>query len=633
MVLEQRHCRLGPAHCVALILLAFFCQSYGQPILRNFWDTNDWQGINTNELVLTNKFLQIRRAPNNANALIFPMEQTIYGFYAYSNANPDHAILFFPGEAIEPFDNGPAITDLGSANAFFKFRDLWLDRSASIAGTASVTRVEATNAFRIDPSTSFQDNEYITEAHLESVIANLAGNSYFLWTNAHPTVAGTRMAADVTTTEQFLTNVLANGSNFVANWLSTNFVQGGIIKAGPYNLHIHGFKTQDAPLVSLGWDLIRTNGSGIVTLGTGDSTSGIFSTDSSYNLHVHLNSDIMVSTNDFIGARFYVTKTGGGVNWITHVGGTTDSQLETPSLNVTANVVSQNGGTATNLTIQGFTTITSTTNSTELPPTNQITLGNYNLAGFGIPYWKTDSSNLFFTEPSSLAHSTHWVGPGTAAPTVLNCGSVQSAGTVWSTGSLANQDAERFGFVIGYNTTATSNNTAQINPQIVCAAGTRRGFNGYLLAMRWGVTNGVIEKGGGGIGFFAGVMVGSGSVATLFNTTNATLERMGFQVYGQMGFTNIVWTSQNTAGSESRVDTTLSLYPSNTYVTYIYVPPQGRTVGWRIENLDRQEYTNSFETANVSTNVCLPAIAIVNRTNRVHGFFFNWVHAITSLAY
>lgn len=559
MVLEQRHRLLGSPHHLALsflILLAFFCQCFGQPILR--------QPLTTNAV---------------ANAAGVLTNSTASGAVGFSQF--------------------PAVS----------------------------------NAFRLDPGTSFQDTEYITEARLDAVIAGLAGQSFYLWTNAHPTVAGVRMAADVTTTDQFLTNVLANGSNFVANWLSTNFVTGGIIKAGAYNFHIHGFKTQDAPLISLGWDLIRTNGSGIVTLGTGDTTSGAFSTDSSYTLHVHLVSDIMVSTNDFIGARFYVTKTGGGVNWITHVGGTTDSQLETPALGVQANVVSQNGGTATNLTIQGFENFTTTTNSSELPPTNQITLGSYSLAGFGIPYWKTDSSNVFFTEPSLFMNDAHWVMPGQTTPTTLGVGSLQTAGTAFVGGSLASLDAERFGYYIGYFTTATSNNVASINPQIICAAGTRTGYNGYLLGVRFAITNGVIEKGGGGIGFFAGTIVGGGSISATVNITNAAVERMGLQVFGQMGTTNFFWVSRDTAGNEFRRDTTISLYPSNVYVMHMYCPPRGRTVGWRLQNLDRGDYTNSFETTSISTNVNLPGIAICNNTNKQHAFIFNWIHAVTSLGF
>lgn len=610
MVLEQQYRRLGAAHRVVfgvLIILAFICQSFGQPILRNYWDTNLYQPPNM--LVTNNGPLNWTFDPAINNPV---------------NINFNQGGLATPLFQIQANTTGDRLR-------FFNSGNLMMD----LAGSVSIpTNTYIQNGFRLDTSTSFQDSEFITEARMDSVIAGLAGQTFYLWTNAHPSIAGTRMAADVTTTDQYLTNVLVNGSNFVANWLTTNFVIGGVIKAGGYHFHIHGFKTQDAPLVSLGWDLIRTNGSGIVTISTGDSTAGAFSTDSAYTLHVHLVSDVSVSTNDVIGARFYVTKTGGGVNWITHVGGTTDSQLETPSLGITANVVSQDGGSATNLTILGFTKITSTTNSSELPPTNQITLGAYNLAGFGIPYWKTDSSNMFFTEPSMFMHNSHWVAAGQAAPTTLNVGNLQAVGNVFASGSLGSLNAELFGYHNGYVTaTATSNDTASINPQIICAAGTRKGHGGYILVTRFAVTNGVIEKGGGGIGFFTGVIVGGGSVANTLATTNAAVERMGVQVYGQMGVTNFIWTSRDTAGNESRVDTTISLYPSNTYLFHLYIPPQGRTAGWRLENLNRGEYTNSFETSFVSTNVNLPVIAICNKTNRAHAFIFNYIHATTALGF
>lgn len=274
-----------------------------------------------------------------------------------------------------------------------------------------------------------------------------------------------------------------------------------------------------------------------------------------------------------------------------------------------------------------------TTNVTTQVTTNTINQGTFSLAGFGIPYWQTHDSNMFFSQPSLFMHDAHWVMPGAVAPSMLGVGNIQSAGTGYSSGSLGSTGAERFGFHFGYFSTGTSNDVASINPQIICAAGTRKGYNGYVLGMRFAVTNGIIEKGGGGIGFFSGVVVGGGSLATTLATTNGAVERMGVQVYGQMGTTNFFWTSRDTAGTEFRRDTTLSLYPSNTYLFHMYCPPQGRTVGWRLENLDRGEFTNSFETTSISTNVNLPAIAICNKTNVAHAFIFNWVHVVNSLGY
>lgn len=299
-----------------------------------------------------------------------------------------------------------------------------------------------------------------------------------------------------------------------------------------------------------------------------------------------------------------------------------------------ASIPSFPGGIAGALIVSN-TVASSTTNVSTTVTTNTGLQGVYNLAGFEIPFWKTDDQNLFVTEPALFLHDRHSCQPGQAQPSLMGAGPLVAAGTFYQIGTLAGTAAEYWGYNNGYHTTATSNNTASINLQgMICAAGTvSPGYNGYLLAMRFGVTNGVIEKGGGGINFFAGVMVGGGAPASVVQETNGAVERMGLQVFGQMGSTNFFWISRDTAGNETRHDTTIALYPSNTYLMHMYCPPRGRTVGWRLQNLHRGFYSNAFETATISTNVHEPLIAICNETNIAHAFYFNWIHVLNSLGF
>lgn len=191
------------------------------------------------------------------------------------------------------------------------------------------------NGFRLSTNANFEDQEWITEKRLQDVLQAREGATYFLQTNAHPVVAGTRLTQITQGSNQFMTNALSTGSNFVAVWLSTNFVTSGIIPAGRYDLHIHCYKTGGGPDVAIGFDLVRTNGAGIVTLANGETNVVANQVETDFTLSLHLDTAVVVSTTDYIGVRYYAIKSGAAVNLITHVGGTTDSHFSTPNLGQT----------------------------------------------------------------------------------------------------------------------------------------------------------------------------------------------------------------------------------------------------------------------------------------------------------
>lgn len=219
--------------------------------------------------------------------------------------------------------------------------------------------VWAYSGFRRSTNSLFEDDEWVTESHLQTLLESLEGFTFFLRTNAHPVVAGT-LATRLTreTTDQFLTNALSAGSNQVAIWFSTNFVSSGVIPAGSYDFHVHARKTAAGPDAIIGFDLVRTNGSGISTLASGETNAIPTTTESSFLMSVHLDSPVIVSPTDYIGVRYYAIRGGGAVSVITHVGGTTDSHFTTPNFTSGAGEgvsvsVSSNGvivaSTATNL--------------------------------------------------------------------------------------------------------------------------------------------------------------------------------------------------------------------------------------------------------------------------------------------
>ena len=187
--------------------------------------------------------------------------------------------------------------------------------------------------FRRETNSVYQDDEFVTEAHLQEAILELQGATYFLQTNAHPVISGTRATRLDRETDQWLTNALGVGSNLVAIWFSTNFVSGGVIPSGPYDLHIHAAKSSAGPGIYIGFDIVRTNGLGIVTVLSGETNimpGDIIEHD--FNLGAIITTPLVVSPTDYIGVRFYAVRTAGAVSLFTHVGGTTDSHFNTPSL-------------------------------------------------------------------------------------------------------------------------------------------------------------------------------------------------------------------------------------------------------------------------------------------------------------
>lgn len=219
-------------------------------------------------------------------------------------------------------------------------------------------QVFASNGFRLDTNVTFADNEWVTEEHLQAALLTLEGATYFVQTNDHPVVSGTK-ATRLTkqTTDQYFTNVLSAGSNQLVIWLSTNFVSSGIIPAGNYDFHIHARKTSAGPDAIIGFDLVRTNGSGISTLANGETNAIPSTTESDFLLSLHLDAPVLVSTTDYIGIRYYAIRGGGAVSVITHVGGVTDSHFTTP------NLANGGGGTSTSFGVSSNgTTFTTATN-------------------------------------------------------------------------------------------------------------------------------------------------------------------------------------------------------------------------------------------------------------------------------
>jgi hypothetical protein len=168
--------------------------------------------------------------------------------------------------------------------------------------------IHAYRAFRRDTNDVFEDQELITERRLQHVIQSLEGQTQFLTTNAHPVIAGARMASLDEVTSQWMTNTLGAGSNFIADIFATNYVSSGVISAGSYDLHLHmEYSQAGLPVVQVGFHLIRTNGAGTVIFEPGETLVLITQTENSYLLEAHVQAPLLVSPTDYVGVRIYAT--------------------------------------------------------------------------------------------------------------------------------------------------------------------------------------------------------------------------------------------------------------------------------------------------------------------------------------
>jgi hypothetical protein len=271
----------------------------------------------------------------------------------------------------------------------------------------------------------------------------------------------------------------------------------------------------------------------------------------------------------------------------------------------------------------GHAVFTNTTRNVDSITTNSIEFGSFNIAGFGHPVWWHGVSNMMLIEPavwSSRKHGFHpevgtRIGPFRIG-TTTNVGCTVSHPGVTAPELLPDMFQVASG--AGSNASASA-----FTDRATLQAGNQAGRNGYFFVSEFATTNGIIHFGGGGLGLFVGLTDAATTVHTnMATTTNlASTRYVGFATHGQLGAgaTNlhVVW-KDNAGGNETRVDSTLPLLASNLYRGYLYCPPLGRTIGWRLENLTTGHSSNSYITATIPTNQMRFGGAIANRTNIVH---------------
>ncbi len=150
--------------------------------------------------------------------------------------------------------------------------------------------------------------------------------------------------------------------------------------------------------------------------------------------------------------------------------------------------------------------------------------------------------------------------------------------TVAGTASHPNAD-EVFGYMTNYATNATSGADAGVsNNSTQFFRGSVPGANGYFFNTRIGLPDASYPS--------TRMFVGMTSQTTVQSlaSDNPNSHRSGFSFSTNRGDTNWQFTTRD-GTTETLADTGLPMVAGKVYDIFVYVPPQGTTIYWRIDNI------------------------------------------------
>ncbi|MBW4062252.1 hypothetical protein HJC99_06825 [Candidatus Saccharibacteria bacterium] len=166
-----------------------------------------------------------------------------------------------------------------------------------------------------------------------------------------------------------------------------------------------------------------------------------------------------------------------------------------------------------------------------------------------------------------------------------NGATVNSVGSLWSVDTTASTPAvsEQYGFATNFATAATANDTTGVgNTAVQFYRGSTPGANGFFYEARTAYPDANYGSGATGSRIWEGLT--NQTIATNTSADNPAGHYAGFQYSTTRGDTN--WQFMTKDGTTQNViDTTEAFVVGKVYEFYIYTPPQGTTIYWRVDNL------------------------------------------------
>jgi hypothetical protein len=129
--------------------------------------------------------------------------------------------------------------------------------------------------------------------------------------------------------------------------------------------------------------------------------------------------------------------------------------------------------------------------------------------------------------------------------------------------------------------------------------GSASGANGFFYVSRLFYPDASYGSGATGSRIWTGLT--SSTIVTMTGGDNPAGDYAGFQYSTNRGDTNWQFMTKNNA-TQNVVNTTMAFAVSKLYDFYVYTPPQGTTVYWRIDNLTDGTTQEGNTATNLPTN-------------------------------
>lgn len=213
------------------------------------------------------------------------------------------------------------------------------------------------------------------------------------------------------------------------------------------------------------------------------------------------------------------------------------------------------------------------------PPASNIYVFASQYAGRSILSQKGGSGVSFAYQPALFQNAITFNGPNTGTTTT-------SFGTSYTVDTTASHPAasETYGYATNFATAATGNDTAgisQTNTQMFRGS-VSGGANGFFVVTRAGFPDANYGAGATGARFWTGLTNQTAVNAT--SGDNPAGHYAGFMYSTNRPDTNFQFMTEDNV-TQNIINTGMAFTVGKVYDFYIYTPPTGTTVYWRIDNL------------------------------------------------
>jgi hypothetical protein len=226
------------------------------------------------------------------------------------------------------------------------------------------------------------------------------------------------------------------------------------------------------------------------------------------------------------------------------------------------------------------------------PATDNIYVYARKVAGRTLLRQKGSSGVSFAYQPSIFEQAITYQGPNTGT-------TVSSFGSAWTVDTTASTPgaSEVFGFSTNFATAATANDTAGVAETVVqhYRGSVANGSNGFFYVARVGFPDATYT----GNRFFTGLT--TQTIATMTNSDTPAGDYAGFQFSTTRADTGFRFITRDNTTTSTGVNT-LAIAQNKVYDFYIYTPPQGTTIYWRVDNITDGTTQEGSTTTNLPRN-------------------------------